>query len=393
LGANPILGVLFHWLGGFASGSFYVPFKAVRKWSWEVYWLMGGVFSWLIAPWVLGVILVPHLTQVLGQQPFGVLAWTFFWGMMWGFGGLTYGLTMRYLGMSLGTGIILGLTALFGTYVPPIFDGTIGAKLHTIPGQVILIGSVFALLGIAITAAAGLSKEREMDEEQKRKVIEEFNLRKGILVAIFSGVMSSCFAFGLDSAVPISATALHFGADPIWTGLPKIIVITAGGFVTNLIWCSYLLVKNRTFGEYFGRAEAAEGRDNPGVAGSAVTALDPGDPPLGEIPAGSGISSRGTRIPLFWNYLFSAIAGTTWYFQFFFYTMGETQMGKYRFSSWTLHMASIIIFGSLWGIFLKEWKNTSALSKFLLGVALFTLVASTIIVGYGNLLGLQLAGH
>ncbi len=373
MGANPILGVLFHWLGGFASGSFYVPFKAVKKWSWEVYWLLGGVFSWILAPWVLGFILVPHLVQVLGQQSFGVLAWTFFWGMMWGFGGLTYGLTMRYLGMSLGTGIILGLTALFGTYVPPIFDGTIGTKLHTIPGQVILIGSVFALLGIAITAAAGLSKEREMDEEQKRKVIQEFNLRKGILVAIFSGVMSSCFAFGLDSAVPISATALHFGADPIWTGLPKIIVITAGGFVTNLVWCSYLLMKNRTFGEYFGRVETAEKNANPGGEGRT--------------------NSRRTRVPLLWNYLFSAIAGTTWYFQFFFYTMGETQMGKYRFSSWTLHMASIIIFGSLWGIFLKEWKDTSALSKFLLGVALFTLVASTIIVGYGNLLGLQPGGH
>ena len=391
MGANPILGVLFHWLGGFASGSFYVPFKAVKKWSWEVYWLLGGVFSWLIAPWVLGFILVPHLTQVLGQQPFGVLAWTFFWGMMWGFGGLTYGLTMRYLGMSLGTGIILGLTALFGTYVPPIFDGTIGTKLHTIPGQVILIGSVFALLGIAITAAAGLSKEREMDEEQKRKVIQEFNLRKGILVAIFSGVMSSCFAFGLDSAVPISATALHFGADPIWTGLPKIIVITAGGFVTNLIWCSYLLKKNRTFGEFFGRAAAVV--ENAGSKSAGVAAFAPGDSPVEDISAEGGLDFHRTRVPLFWNYFFSAVAGTTWYFQFFFYTMGETQMGKYRFSSWTLHMASIIIFGSLWGIFLKEWKNTSALSKFLLGVALLTLVISTIIIGYGNLLGLQLGGH
>ena len=376
---NPILGVLFHWIGGFASGSFYVPFKAVKKWSWEVYWLLGGVFSWIIAPWVLGSILVPHLTQVLGQQPLSVLAWTFFWGMMWGFGGLTYGLTMRYLGMSLGTGIILGLTALFGTYVPPIFNGTIGAKLHTLPGQVILIGSVFALLGIAITAAAGLSKEREMDEEQKRKVIQEFNLRKGILVAIFSGVMSSCFAFGLASSVPMSATALHFGADPIWTGLPKIIVITAGGFVTNLIWCSYLLIRNRTFGEYFRRAKPANVDYHPAVDVQPASLLDPDDPP--------------SRTQLLYNYLFSALAGTTWYFQFFFYTMGETQMGKYRFSSWTLHMASIIIFGSLWGIFLKEWKNTSALSKFLLGIALFTLVASTIIVGYGNLLGVEPGGH
>lgn len=378
--ANPILGVIFHWLGGLASGSFYVPFKAVKKWSWEVYWLLGGVFSWIIAPWVLGSILVPHLTQVLSQQPSSVLMWTFFWGMLWGAGGLTYGLTMRYLGLSLGTGIILGLTALFGTYIPPIFDGTIGAKLGAIPGQVILIGSVFALMGIVLTAAAGLSKEKEMSEEQKRNSIKEFNLRKGIIIAIFSGVMSSCFAFGLDSAVPISVTALHYGANPIWTGLPKIIVITAGGFVTNLVWCSYLLIKNRTFGEYFSLNELpAESKSQPQGVSKNIAVLDPTDKP--------------SRVPLLTNYLFSALAGTTWYFQFFFYTMGETQMGKYRFSSWTLHMASIIIFGSLWGIYLKEWKSTSGLSKFLLGLAIFTLVAATVIVGYGNLLGLQIGGH
>ena len=377
--ANPILGVFFHWLGGLASGSFYVPFKAVKKWSWEVYWLFGGIFSWIIAPWVLGLILVPHLVQVLTQQPTSVLAWTFFWGMLWGAGGLTYGLTMRYLGLSLGTGIILGLTALFGTYVPPIFDGTIGAKLSTIPGQVILIGSVFALMGIAITAAAGLSKEREMNEEQKRNSIKEFNLKKGILVAIFSGVMSSCFAFGLDTAVPISVTAQHLGANPIWSGLPKIIVITAGGFVTNLVWCSYLFVKNRTFGEYFSSKELAVENVPTEIINNSAAALDPVDPP--------------SRVPLIANYLFSALAGTTWYFQFFFYTMGETQMGKYQFSSWTLHMASIIIFGSLWGIFFKEWKNTSGLSKFLLGMAIFTLVAATIIVGYGNLLGVNPISH
>lgn len=384
--ANPILGVIYHWIGGFASGSFYVPFKAVKKWSWEVYWLLGGVFSWLIAPWVLGLMIVPHLTQILAQQPISVLGWTFFWGMMWGFGGLTYGLTMRYLGMSLGTGIILGLTALFGTYLPPIFDNTIGIKLHTVPGQVILIGSLFALLGIVITAAAGMSKEREMDEEKKHKVIEEFNLRKGIWVAIFSGVMSACFAFGLDSANPIAVSAMHYGAADIWSGLPKIIVITAGGFVTNLVWCVYLMRKNGTFGEYFGRFANRKERLELPLAKDASGALDPTDQ--------FAESSVGTaRTTLLTNYLFSALAGTTWYFQFFFYTMGESQMGNYKFSSWTIHMASIIIFGSLWGIFLKEWKDTNGLSKFLLGVALFTLIASTIVIGYGNLLGVQLGGH
>lgn len=376
--ANPILGVFFHWLGGLASGSFYVPFKGVKKWSWEVYWLTGGFFSWIIAPWTVALIMIPHLHQVLGEQSISTLAWTFFWGVLWGFGGLTYGLTMRYLGMSLGTAIVLGLCALFGTYMPPIFDGTIGAKLSTIPGQVILIGMVVTLLGITIAASAGLSKEREMNEEQKRKSIKEFNLRKGILVAVFSGIMSSCFAYGLASGAPISVCALHYGTDKIWTGLPKLIVVMAGGFVTNFVWCLYLLLKNKTLHQYTSRVERKENSDEFKADKNAVLLQNGGS---------------ASRVPLLANYFFSALAGTVWYFQFFFYTMGETQMGKYQFSSWTLHMASIIIFGSLWGIYLKEWNSTSSLSKFLLGLALFTLVASTFIVGYGNLLGLQIGSH
>lgn len=378
MGANPILGVFFHWLGGLSSASFYVPYKAVKKWSWEVYWLAGGIFSWIIAPWLLALLMVPHLLQVLAVQPFSVLGWTFFWGILWGVGGLTYGLTMRYLGLSLGTAIILGLTAVFGTYIPPIFDGTIGAKLQTVAGQVILIGSIIAVMGIMISGAAGLSKEKEMSEEQKRKSIEEFDLKKGLLVAIFSGIMSSCFAFGLDSGNPIATTALHYGASEIWTGLPKIIVIVAGGFTTNFIWCLYLLLKNGTLRQYISRKEKIEKEYEFKFDKSNVV-----------------LQNGGTqnRVPLIANYLFSALAGTLWYFQFFFYTMGETQMGRYKFSSWTLHMASIIIFGSLWGIFLKEWKNTSGLSKFLLGMAISALVLATIIVGYGNLLGIQFTNH
>ena len=374
--ANPIIGVFFHWLGGLASGSFYVPFKGVKKWSWEVYWITGGFFSWVIVPWVVALIMIPHLFQVLGEQSTSTLWWSFFWGAMWGFGGLTFGLTMRYLGMSLGMAVALGYCTLFGTYMPPIFDGTIGAKLHTIPGQIILIGMIVTLLGIMIAAAAGLSKEKEMNETQKKEFISEFNLRKGILVATFSGIMSSCMSYGLAAGEPISATALHYGADKIWGGFPKLIVVMAGGFLTNLVWCSYLLIKNKTLHQFTSKNESNAVKSEAKAVSSTV----------------AGKTGK-SRVPLLANYFFSALAGTVWYFQYFFYTMGETQMGKYQFSSWTLHMASIIIFSSLWGIYLKEWNNTSILTKFLLGMALFTLVLSTFIVGYANLLGTHITGQ
>jgi L-rhamnose-H+ transport protein len=355
---NPALGVVFHWLGGLASGSFYVPFRAVKRWSWETYWLVGGFFSWIIVPWVLGFYMTNDLTAVLGATPQRTLFWCYFWGLLWGLGGLTFGLTMRYLGMSLGMAMVLGYCAAFGTLMPPIFDGVFfSSVVGTASGQIILLGVAVCLGGIAFAGKAGMSKEREMSSEEKKSVIKEFNLRKGVLVATFSGVMSACFSYGLRAGDPIKALTLQHGTSTLWQGLPVLVVVLLGGFTTNCIWCVILNVRNRTGYQY--------------------TSPVSREPEFKKDPA----------VPLLRNYFFSALAGTTWYFQFFFYTMGETQMGKYKFSSWTLHMASIIIFSSLWGIGLHEWRGASRRTWSFLFLSLATLVASTVIVGYGNYLG------
>jgi L-rhamnose-H+ transport protein len=347
---NPVLGVIFHWLGGLASGSFYVPFRGVKRWSWETYWLAGGFFSWIIAPWVLGLWMTRDLPQVLAEAPGSTLAWCYFWGMLWGLGGLTFGLTMRYLGMSLGMAMVLGYCAAFGTLMPPVFDGEFASKvLGTASGQVILLGVAVCMAGIAFAGKAGMSKESEMSAEQKKEVIREFNLKKGVLVATFSGVMSSCFSYGLRAGDPIKALALQHGTTTLWQGLPVLVPVLLGGFTTNFIWCVALNIRNRSGHEYF--------------------------------------SSRQSKAPMLSNYVLSALAGTTWYFQFFFYTMGETQMGAYKFSSWTLHMASIIIFSSLWGIALHEWRGASGRTRAWLAVSIGVLILSTCVVGWGNYLG------
>ncbi len=384
--ANPFLGVFFHWLGGLASGSFYVPYRGVRKWAWEVYWLVGGFFSWILAPWVLASINTRDLLEVLGSAPASSLAWSYFWGAMWGLGGLTFGLTMRYLGMSLGMGVALGYCAAFGTLMPPIFSGEFVPKvLGTTSGQVILGGVVICLLGIAIAGLAGMSKEREMSEEAKKASVKEFNFTKGILVATFSGVMSSCFAYGLAAAEPIAELSAQHGTTAIWTGLPKLCVVLLGGFTSNFLWCLLLNIRNRTGYQYFSprlRAEPPR-RENETIVETAIDA--PSEEVVEHAPRLA--AGKDHRVPLLSNYFFSALAGTTWYLQFFFYTMGETQMGDYKFSSWTLHMASIIIFSSMWGIALKEWQGSSGRTKRLLAVGLLLLVFSTVVVGYGNYLG------
>ena len=383
---NPFLGVVFHWLGGLASGSFYVPYKGVKKWSWETYWLVGGFFSWIICPWTFALCMTNDVVGVLCRQSTSTLWWTYFFGAMWGVGGLTFGLTMRYLGMSLGMGVALGYCAAFGTLVPPVCKQfvpslPVGASIQEIasstPGQVTLAGVGVCLLGIGIAALAGFTKEKEMPEERKKEAIKEFDFKKGIMVATFSGIMSACFSFALTAGNPIGEAAAAAGTSTLWTGLPKLCVVLAGGFTTNFIWCALLNLKNRTGYQYLASHVKAEhahhGGSGGGEHGPAVAAA-----------AGGLVSDL--KIPVLPNYVFSALAGTCWYFQFFFYTMGETQMGKFGFASWTLHMASIIIFSTMWGWIFHEWKGSSKKAHLLIAGGIGTLILSTTVIGYGTYL-------
>jgi len=357
--ANPLLGVLFHWLGGLSSASFYAPYRGVRGWSWEIFWLFGGLFSWVLAPWFFASIQTRDLIGVLSSAPADTLFWCYLFGALWGVGGLTFGLTMRYLGMSLGMAIALGFTTAFGTLIPPIVSGQLVDQLiRTLSGQIILVGIAVTLIGITIVALAGQSKESEMSAEEKTKAIHEFSFRKGVLVAVFSGIMSSCFAFGLAAGEPIRAATLAAGTGVLWQGLPVLCVVLAGGFTTNFIWCAYLIAKNGSLPELVG----GKGGTTPEIEGAA---------------------------PLLRNAALCALGGLAWYFQFFFYTMGESQMGEYGFSSWTLHMASIIIFSTLWGFALKEWAGASGKTITLVWAGIGALVGATLIIGYGNYLGAQ----
>ena len=377
MGPNPFVGVLFHWLGGLCSASNFIPFRGIKRWSWEIYWIIQGVAAWLIAPPLLAAIFVPHLFDVLHAAPTTSILWAVFWGTLWGVGGLTFGLAIRYLGLGLGYAIALGFCTAFGTLIPPIFHGQMHAILHERSGQVILCGVGMCILAIAVSGAAGYSKEQEVSEEDKALAGErDFSFLKGLIIAIFAGIMSSFFAFGLDAGKPIADIArtelIAAGSTDLWSNLPVLIVVLWGGFVTNLIWSAILIVRNRSIGQFAG----APG-DNPMGTATGETLQDV-DPRQLTQRISSGVLTR--------NYLLAASAGVIWYFQFFFYSMGTTKMGKYDFASWTLHMASIIIFANLWGIALKEWRDTSLRTRLLVGCGLALLIGSTVVVGYGSYL-------
>jgi L-rhamnose-H+ transport protein len=384
--ANAFVGVAYHWAGGLAAASFYIPYTRVKRWSWESYWLIGGFFSWIIAPTLLAWILVPDLPAILHEAPAQRVVITFVFGMVWGIGGLMFGLTMRYLGIALGYAVALGMCAMFGTLVPPLFHGQLAGMFADHSGQVTLSGVGICLLGIVFSGMAGTSKERELTAEQKSQSVSEFRFVTGMIVALFAGVLSAAMAFALDAAAPISEIAkqhlLADGRSVLWQGLPGLICVLLGGFVTNFIWCLGLNIRNRTIHQYV----SSHTRDLSEIA--AAQAVAPFDlEPLSAVSVQT--KPALTRVPLLANYLLCAAAGFTWYFQFFFYTMGSTKMGQFGFSSWTLHMASIIIFSTLWGVVFKEWKGTSRRTHILIGLGLAVLILSTVVVGYGNYLKAQ----
>jgi L-rhamnose-H+ transport protein len=302
--------------------------------------------------------------------------------------------------MSLGMGVALGYCAAFGTLIPPIFKTfipsipvaeTIGQIASTTPGKVTLFGVLICLAGIVVAAMAGLTKEKEMPEAEKKKAIAEFSFTKGILVATFSGIMSACFSFALTAGNPIGEASRAAGTTVLWSGLPKLVVVLLGGFTTNFIWCSFLNLKNRTGYQYFSSTlrNSPPGRGQETIIETAVDA--PSEEVVEQAPRTA--VAGDPRVPMLNNYLFSALAGTTWYFQFFFYTMGETQMGRFGFASWTLHMASIIIFSTMWGWIFHEWKGSSKKAHGLIASGIVMLILSTIIIGVGTWLKSKLTAQ
>jgi L-rhamnose-H+ transport protein len=398
-----ILGVIFHFIGGFASGSFYMPYKKVRGWSWESYWIVGGLFSWLIVPPLAAWLTIPNFSQIIAETPGSTLAYTFLFGLLWGVGGLTYGLGVRYLGVALGSSIILGLCMVFGSMIPSIYyqffpqegKDTIGIIAGNKWGLFVLAGLVVCVLGIVFCGKAGTMKEREMsngspsdghggtvrklapepvaeeaavagvgyrheayDEILEHEVVKakkvstgniEYKFALGLTVAIISGVLSACFNFGLEAGKSMAdvANKIWVDANPgqgefLYRNNVIYVVLLWGGLTTNFVWCMILNARNKTFGDYGNK-----------------------------------------RTPLLRNYLFSALAGTTWFLQFFFYGMGESRLGNGA-SSWILHMSFIILVANMWGLISKEWAGVSKKTKTMLFVGVATIIAAVLIVGYGN---------
>jgi L-rhamnose-H+ transport protein len=341
---DPIAGILLIALGSIGAASFYVPFKKVKTWAWESYWISQGLFAWIIIPWLFALIFIPRgeLIPIIKESPSSAKLMAAFFGMLWGFGGLTFGLSLRYLGVALGQSIALGLCAAFGTLLPPIIAGD---NLFATKGGILtVIGVAITIAGIIIIGYAGSLKSKEMSEEEKKAAVKEFALKKGILIAIFAGIMSACFNFGFEAGKPIENIALAHGTNPLFQKNPSLIFILLGGFLTNLVYCGFLNIRNKTYKDYYT------------VSGNVLMN----------------------------NLFFTFLAGLLWFLQFHFYGMGSSKLpaGMAVFG-WSILMALNIAISNIWGIILREWKGVKPKTIVVLIAGIAVLILSTFIVKLG----------
>jgi len=302
------------------------------------------LFAWIVIPWLFAFIFVPHgqLIPIIREAPSGAKLMAIFFGALWGFGGLTFGLSLRYLGIALGQSIALGLCAAFGTLLPPIIAGQ--NLFSSREGILILIGVAVTVAGIIIIGYAGSLKSREMTEEEKKAAVREFALKKGLIIAVFAGIMSACFNFGYEAGKPIEHAALAHGTNPLFQKNPSLIFILLGGFITNFVYCFFHNIKNKTYKDYF------------------------------TVPVGVLLN----------NLFFTFLAGLLWFLQFHFFGMGSSRLpsGMAVFG-WSILMALNIAISNIWGMLLNEWKGVKTRTIAFLVAGIIVLILSAFIVKLG----------
>ncbi len=332
---NLVVGLLIIGFGAFCQSSSYVPINKIKSWSWESYWLVQGVFAWLLFPLAGAIISVSGTGGTLGDLMNLMNAnpratwFTILFGALWGVGGLTFGLSMRYLGVALGQSIALGTCSALGAILGPVFTGHAGDLTSAV-----IIGVVVTLIGIAIIGIAGAMKADALPEEEKKKAIKDFNFGKGMAVALLAGFMSACFNIGLNFGQDLYLE----GTKEIFRSLPATMLVTSGGFLTNAAYCLFQNGRNRTWADY--KQKSLWGN----------------------------------------NIFFCCLAGLLWYSQFFGLSLGKGFLTEYPVLitfSWCILMSLNVVFSNIWGIILKEWKGVSGKTVAVLTTGIIVLIIST----------------
>ena len=351
--SNPILGTGLHAIGGVSAASCYLPGTQTKKWSWGTFWLVQALFAWIIMPIVVGWLTVPGFFTILANAPSKPFWIAFLLGGAYGFGGMSFGKAINHIGYSLTYTIAIGISAVIGTIMPLVIFGGLDTYFLKPGGGIVMIGMILSLLGVVFCGWAGFKKESDLRLKSAEKI--GFNMTLGLFLTIVAGVLSGVFNLSLEYGQPIADMAAKNGAVN-FQGNAKMIISTSGCFVVNFIWFLVAGIRQGTLKEF--------------------------------LPKTSGMSGK----LIFKNWMWSALAGSLWCFQFFFYGLGHVQMGNFQFASWVLHMSMLIFFSYIVGLLMKEWKSVKFQTYVVLIIGLITLISSFCITSYGSYIGEQLIG-
>lgn len=339
---NIFTGLFLIAVGAFSSGSFAIPFGKISGWKWESYWLIYSIAAYILFPLIACLIFAPGFISIYKEVPSGVIIKVFLLGVVYGIGNLSFGLSLRYLGISLGYALSLGLMLAIGTLIPPLIDGRLREMLESSGGNLLIAGVLVSCLGIAISGWAGVLKDRIISEIEKKKGVTEFNLIKGILAALLVGVTGSAMSLGFEQGIPVAQSAEVAGTDPLFSTMPVMLLLLSGTLITTIVWCIWLGIKNKSLRDYI-------------------------------------MVDKSTKLSF--NYFFASLAGLLWFSQFILYGMGKSKMGKYTFTSWGILMALTIVFASLWGLYRKEWKGAPLKIYILMIISLLIIIGSSFMIG------------
>jgi L-rhamnose-H+ transport protein len=340
MNAAILFGISLIALGAFASGSFAMPFTKVKEWKWETYWMVFSLAAYTIFPLLACWLFSPEYLLVFMAMPSKTLWWVFFLGAVYGIGNLSFGLSLRYLGLSLGYALALGLMMGIGTLIPPLLDGRLDEMLNTSGGNQLIWGIIVAGIGIALVGYTGFLKDKQT--AGKSEGVSEFNYTKGVFAALLVGVTGSAMSLGIEQGIPISEMAVDLGVNPFFAVNPVLLVLLSGTLLTTIIWCGLQGYKNKSLVNYI---KAENGRT------------------------------------LLRNYLLCLLAGALWFVQLFLYGMGKSQMGKFAFTAWGILMALTIAFATIWGLIKKEWKGATIKVYILLSISLTVIIIASFIIG------------
>jgi L-rhamnose-H+ transport protein len=337
-----ISGLLLIAAGAFSAGSFAMPFGKITGWKWESYWLIYSIGAYLIFPLTACMVFAPDFFSIYKEVPSGILLRVFLLGAVYGIGNLSFGLSLRYLGISLGYALSLGLMLAIGTLIPPLLDGRLKIMIESSGGSLLLAGVLVACAGIALSGWAGFLKDKIISDTEKQKSITEFHFLKGSLAALLVGITGSAMSLGFEEGLPVAEYAAKSGVDALFTTMPVMLLLLSGTLVTTLIYCIYLGVRNRSLKDY--------------------------------------TKSSSSSILAF-NYLFALLAGVLWFSQFILFGMGKSKMGPFTFTSWGILMGLTIVFATLWGLYRKEWKGAQLKIYILMVISLLIIIASSFMIG------------